>query len=255
MDRILVRMPELEYFLPAASAIQNYVSQIYDQIVRGAKHPDCQVVIEIADESLLFFSPMFARTELIVWEEEVVHRNDWECVLDLRDINRVLRVATTTQKHITEGWGIMFGAAPLKLPNLGYLGVGLAEPEIDVLLDVPEGTDKLEGWIAKNYPDLKVEWKNLSGRRPSAMFDVLARTRMYVGQRSAATYMAAMLGKGLVELYTRDFPSWFLCKPKSEGYSLVYADSFSAELVWLHMEEICQNISNTKSPAEILTAQ
>ena len=136
MDKVLMRMPDdLEFFLPATSVAQNYISQQYFQWHSKTKQQEPYFTIEIGEDSLLYLNSMFPRMEFIMREQELVDRFAYDCVIDFRDIKRVMNVAKPTQKHITEAWSAMFGASAPKLPVLGPIVATCQNPKYDFLID------------------------------------------------------------------------------------------------------------------------
>lgn len=250
VDRVLIRFPkDFEYFLPAVSVAHEYLMQLQQQ------QKYFKITVEINDESHLFFSSLFQRMEIIQGGQEP-RRQDWDCVLDFRSTERVLRIATPTKRHVTDAWGILFGGSPGKVPQLGYLGARVRQAIVDVIVDADiENGEKLLTFFNRNYPDALVVVDRVNGLRPSTMFDKLCATRMYIGKRSGATYLAATMGKALVELYPTDLPSWWLSKPQWDRYKLIYGDSFSPELIWVFVETIWQNICSSMSQSAMPTGK
>jgi len=249
VDRILVKFPKhFEYFLPAVSVVHEYFMQVQAQ-----KKPFI-VKIELGDENQLFFTSLFPRMEIAIGGEPC-HRNEWDCVLDLRDVERPYRIAKATNLHLTAAWGILFGGSPGKTPNLGYLGARVRREETDVLVDCQvRGATQLAFFFRHNYPKLTIKVDRVNGLGPATMFDKLCGTKVYIGERSGATYLAATMGKYLVELYPDYLPSWWLSKPP-QNYRLIYGKDFSPELIWAYGEEIWQTLFSTKCQDAILTAK
>lgn len=224
IDRILLRLPEWDYFFPAASFVQNYISQQYWQIAQKIKFVQPKFVIEVWDESHLFFTSMFPRLEVTVREREEINREDWDCVVDMRDISRAFRVAWPTSKHIVDAWGAMFGANPQRLPVLGPMAITCKEPHYDFLIDEGiEGSLEIAKVLLQEGSG-DVRTFPMSAVRAYKQFRLLADAKVFVGRRSAATYLAATMGKGLIETWPVDMPLWFMSKPQSEGYRLVIED-------------------------------
>lgn len=247
VDRILVRLPkDFEYFLPAVSCVHEYIMQVQNQ----KKH--FIVTVELGDESHLFFSSLFPRMEIQLAGDRPRSRWDWDVVLDYRTTDRAMGIAKATKKHVTEAWGVLFGGSPPRIPQLGYLGARVKREETDILIDsnVPQA-ERLKVYF-QNPPVITIRVDQVNGLRPGTMFDKLCGTKMYIGKRSGATYLAATMGKKLVELYTNDLPSWWLAKPPSDRYKMIYGTEFSPELVWTIAEEIWTT-SNTMSQGVITT--
>ena len=242
-DRILIRMPEsLELFLMATGVVQNYAVQQTRQMLQGQKQAEgFRVTVELGHEEQCFFLPLLPHLNISLrgWPE--LRRRDWECVIDMRTTGRAFSLATAQEKHLTETWGILYGASPGKVTDLGIMKAKLGTPTIDVLIDEEiEGAQVLKGFFESNYPSLTVKIKKVNGSRAFRIFDDLRDTKMYVGNRSGATYLTAMMGKKLVELYRNDCPLWFLSKDKNDGYRVLYGDKFTPEMVWCECVEMLE---------------
>ena len=248
-DRILVRLPkELEYVLPAIAVTQGYITRLIDQANAGQRQKECWVQIELQDESHMFLSPMMDRLEWVVWDGREPRRWDWDCVLDFRSTDRALRLASTTGKHIIEAWGGMVGAITLKVPYAGYLKFRLREPTVEILIDERvECCQQLARYVKNNHAWANVWVKNLGGMRVADVFNCLNKVGIYVGPRSGESYLAATMGKALLELYSMDMPLWWLRKPACDIYRVVYRGDFPAEIVWCELEEIWQTMYASKN--------
>lgn len=217
IDRILIRLPQWNYLFPAISVAHNYISQQFWQIKQKTKDTQLKFVIEVEDESHLFFTSMFPRMDLIVRESNEVNRGDWDCVIDMREGHRAFQIAWPNQMHIVDAWGAMFGANPQKLPTLGPLSLKTKEPTYDFLLDTAVGHElpvarflREAGLSMKSFP--------VTEQRACKQFYLVADARVYIGFRSGTTYMAATMGKGCIEVWPTDLPLWFMTKPPGENY-------------------------------------
>lgn len=244
-DRILIRLPsQLELFCAATAVVHDYVMQQARQIAQGMKtYDDLKVTVEFGHEEQFFFSPVFPRLELILRGQTKLSRTDWDCVVDMTSIDRALSLSMIPQKHLTETWGIMHGANPKRIPEMGCLGTRINETTIDVIIDENfEDGEKLRDLICSNFPSLKVVIEKVDGCRAGIIFNKIASTKMYIGKRSGATYVAAMMKrKQFVELYENDLPLWFLSKNTTEGnYKVFYGKQFTAEMVWIGVQELME---------------
>lgn len=246
VDNILVKMPEpLDCFLAAASVVQDYCVQLYKQVAMRQRPHNFHITVELANDGQLFFWPMFPQMECVMRGEVInLSRSHWSCVMDFTDIARVLKVAEIPKKHITESWGIMFGASPQPLPGLGPLMNYCAEPTVDVLIDerVPV-KDNLVEYLGLNFPQAKVSIKGVEGIRPSSLFSMLADAKMFVGMRSGATYLACTMQKPTVELYGNDMEASLMSKPHHENYRMFYGARFDAGAVWAIFEEMFMGVT------------
>lgn len=242
-DRVLIRMPDsLELFLAATSVVHNYVVQQTRQILQGQKQAEgFRVTVELGHEEQFFFLPLFPHLNITLRGWPQLKRQNWECVLDMRTTDRAFNLAQAQQKHLTEMWGVLYGASPGKVPELGTMKAKLGQPPFDILIDEEmECAWVLRRFFESNYPDLLVRLKKVNGQRAFQIFEDIQNTRMYIGKRSAATYLTAMMGKKLVELYPNDWPLWFLSKDKNDSYRVLYGDTFTPEMVWCECTELVE---------------
>ena len=238
-DNILAKMPDrLDYFLAATAVVQDYCVQLHKQVMMRQRPPNFSFTVEIPDDSFLFLWQLFPRMDYVMrGEMESFPRGDWSCVLDFSDIDRVVRVASTPRKHITEAWGIMFGASPRMVPELGPLAFESVVPTVDILIDerVPVKDTMIE-YMSLNFPHAKVVVRQMDAR-PSTVFSLLADAKFYVGVRDGASYMAATMLKPTLEFYDTDLPAWFMDKPHI-NYNMLYGTVFDPSMVWAIFEEM-----------------
>lgn len=242
-DNIYIKMPDrMEYFLAATAVVQDYFVQLHKQVMMRQRHQNFNFTIEIPDDEFLFFWPMFPNMDYVMRGEVPLNRADWSCLLDLSDIDLVKRIASVPKKHIVEAWGIMVGASPRLVPELGPLLFNRAIPTVDVLMDerVPVKDTMLE-YMRLNFPHARVVVKSVVGMRPSTLFSLLSDTKFYVGVRDGATYLSSAMRKPTLEFYGSDLPASLLGKPHSDTYKMFYGTTFDPGMVWAIFEEMyCQ---------------
>lgn len=240
IERILARMPDqLDLMLAAAAVVQDYWVQLYGQMKMGIRRDSFQITIEIGDESHLFLTPVFPKMEVIFREQDQIKRRDWDCVLDMRDMASALRLAVATKRHVSDVWGIQFGATAKKVPELGGLMRRANQGGVDVLIDsAVEGAEELARYMDWNYPGTVTEVCKIDGRRVSLTFTGLSRTRVYVGYRGGASCLGSSMGKAIIECYPNDLPLYFLCKEAGTNYKAIYGESFPVEILWNALEQM-----------------
>lgn len=250
IDRILVRLSDdLEMFLAGVSVAHNYLMQQARQVAQGQKDKDgFQLTIELGHEEQFFFVPLFPRLNIRMREANIFPRSQWECIVDLTDRDRAIRVGAPQKKHVTESLGVMCGASPGKIGEMGVLMFKVGQPSTDILIDQNIAwADELKNYVVCSYPHLRVEVKATSRKRAALMFDDVANTRMYVGHRSAATYLVAMMKKELVEMSQDGVPAWALDKNPGDNYRAFYGSDVCLESVWLACTEVLESATwNTK---------
>lgn len=253
-DQILVRMPErLDYFLAATAVLQDYCAQLHKQAAMKQRPADFWFTVELANDGQLFFWPMFPRMKFALRGEVSMARSEWSCVMDFTDIERVWKVAEVPHKHITEAWGIMFGASPKILPGLGPMEPRGAECPVDVLLDerVPV-KEQVCRYFSTNYPEANVKVVDLEGVRPSTLFQLLVEAKMFLGMRGDGSYLAATMGKPTLELYPDDVPLWWTAKPQDGNYRILYGGNFGLEIVWAVAEEMYRQAAGCEEEMAVI---
>lgn len=256
-EQILIRMPnQLDLFLAGAAVVQDYWVQLYGQLRQGIRKDLFQMTVEIGEESHFFLAPLFPRMELIYREDEVIKRGTWDCILDLRDMDSVLRIATANKKHVTDAWGIKFGASAQRMPELGGLAKLKDKGGVDVLIDEQiEDATKIQEYFALNYPEVVTEISKVAGNRVSLTFERLSRAGVYVGPRGGATYLGSTMGKAIVECYPDDLPLYFLSKNSGPRYRALYGETFPVSYVWNAVEEVWLAITGQDNHSYDLTPQ
>jgi len=257
LEKVLIRMPQVqELFFPAVAFVHDYMMQLTGQMRAGLQRPGT-VTLELWREDQFFFTSLFPRLLLENGDKNRnLSRSEWACVIDLRTPTRALELGATAGKHVTDAWGIMFGASPRVIAELGFMSIWIPkEKEWDILVDAElDEPVVLMEWINQNFPDAKTDFVQLSRVRYSEMFDKLGSTRMYVGRRSASTYLAAMMKIPLVEYYPDDFPRTFLSKPARPDYRVFFGDGRAINL-WVGVQELWQTLSDTNYRDGTLTVR
>jgi hypothetical protein len=256
--KLLIRMPlDMNYFFPAVAFVHDHIMQLKTQIGMGLKKTAEPIVIELWREDQFFFTHMFPRLELVMGSEDrKLSRSEWACVIDLRTPTRALNIAEVVGKHITDAWGILYGASPKAIPELGYtMMYASKEKKWDVLVDsdLPDSV-KLVRYIEMNYPEARLTCRDIYALRCSELFELMSSARLFIGQRSAATYLATMLKLGLVEYYPDDLPRTFLSQPPREDYKVVFGQC-TAELIWPSLELVWETLFGTKFQGDISMEQ
>lgn len=141
--------------------------------------------------------------------------------------------------------GILCGASPQRVGELGAMAAKLEKAEIDVLIDssIP-CVSELVACLSRRYPGLGISVVNMNGWRACRIFDWVAQAKMFVGYRSAATYMAAMMQvktkKKLLEVMKVDFPAWFLEKNLCSDYCSFNSGDLALDVLTLMCSELIE---------------
>jgi len=217
-DSILFGMPEdPEMFLAALATVQDYVAQLKKQVKDRRKHGEWFVAVHLVKE-FEFFKCCFPE-EIVFVDEWNPVRGEWDYVYKF-DAEVAYDLSLPTQQHVTTCFGILVGADPAMVPDLSavehefYTG---KEPMLQLLSF--EGRDELAEIIDNHHPELG---------------EALCGTSVVVGMRSFETYVAAALGKTVLELYPNDKHVKWLEKPGN--YQMIVGDHFPVEFVWRALE-------------------
>ncbi len=255
VDKILAKMPrELEYFIPAAAVLQDYCVQLHKQIANRQRAMPFEFTVEVEDDGLMFFQPLFPRMEMVASEDVKMSRGEWSCILDFSDIDRAWSLAEIPRKHITEAWGILFGAGPRPVPELGPMMPVDVEKAIDVLFDESFPLkETMKEALDINYKNLTYEYARVTGRRPSTLFSMLSRAKVFVGVKGEATYLTAAMGIPTIELCDDSSPKWWMSKPQNERFRSFHG-VFSGALIWPFLDEMVSTANGYEKEDDLITS-
>lgn len=258
-EKILLGMPEdFEMFLASLAAVQDYVYQQHRQEELGAKSQEWSVDVWLPDHE--FMKPAFP-PEVNFVEDWNPRRGEYD--LAYRFFPTVAYgLAARSDKHAAQAFGVLVGSDPGSLPDLSRVAAaGKAYQEnVDVaVLPIEQQHDIVE-MLRKNKPELSVYVANGHGIFSADDVAMMASTRMVVGKRSDATYVASCFRDWVVELYPDDRHKKWLSKWTNKNYRMLYGRSFKAEQIWKTMEMLWQAglvgredlnpISGFKTPTE-----
>ena len=240
-------MPDtLEMFLAAITAIQDFhtwmgkgFANVNEKITLKR---EAEVTIHCKKE-LEFLLPAIEKEGM----SKIVAKVSNPMSLDLRDFDlavkfdteRAFNLVKTTEKHVTQAFGIMIGSDPQKatadLSNCKPIA-----PTLDILVLPFPGQMQLMEFLVNNYPELETD--RLDSATDSSLdncaMEMISKYRMVVGIRSGLTYLAASLGKGVVEIYPPDVYRDWLSKWSCPLYQMIYLEpeKASAALVYRAVE-------------------
>src|SRR6267154_2171060 len=199
----------LEMCLATITAIQDF----HTWMEKGFANPNEKVPLRreaeitvYCEKELSFLLPSLEKAGI----SRVVAQVDNPMSLDLRDFDlavkfdseRAYDLVKVAEKHVTQAFGIIIGSDPLKVtPDLS--NCKFADPKYDILvLPFPDQKQLVE-FLTNNHPELETDYLDAvtdKGVETCAM-DVVDKYRMVVGIRSGLTYLAASLGRAVVEIY------------------------------------------------------
>ena len=162
-----------------------------------------------------------------VWDPQ---RLEWDLVYQFNE-TQARQVAGPTMRHAANAFGLLIGAGTITLPDLSAIEMGPYTDNvmISVLLLPWEGRDEVVQMIRDYKPDLSYSCSDLSDPGGLVLAD------MVVGPRSPCTYIAASMGRRVVEIYPdSDYKNW-LAKWDAPNYAMLYGNA-PAGLVWRAMD-------------------
>jgi hypothetical protein len=162
------------------------------------------------------------------------------------DVDRAVALASATHKHVTEAFGIMIGVdQPQQFPLIDTHKFEGKWNTSDILIATNgwDGLSDLQSIIDNCIPEAIVTvlpHHTDAQHTLTELLDIAAAHRIVVGHRSALTYLAAALGKHVIEFYsTPEFPdeqfNWLSKHYGNRDYTLLPQrpdNNYSATLIW-----------------------
>lgn len=231
MKDILVIMPEtLEAYLAAISAVQALREE--QKILTGKD----QKFVVCSNDKFNYLWPALPTEDIISSVEPV--RGQYELVYSF-DEQIAYELSLPTKRHMAEVFGILIGSSAKTLPDLSKVKIPVYEDaviDIDVL--VLPYKDKAECSLIKSLTGkcglpFSVGCLGLNDKAA----DWVANAKLVVGPRCGATYLAAALGKIVVEIYPTDRHKGWLSKWSSQKYRMFYEDNPDVDRVCKVVEE------------------
>jgi len=183
-----------------------------------------------------------ARVEKIVYDTSGMTLDGFDQVVKF-DPELAYKLSLTTEKHVTQIFGIMVGSDPVKVvPDISSV-VGNIKPDCDIMLLPFSGSDRVDEFLCNNRPELNVQiepsvvWADSSWR-------VALRGKLLVGVRSGLTYLAAAAGLAVVEIYPTDCHRNWMSKWSSMNYQMIYGNpgDVQPDLVYRAIEAMWKRI-------------
>lgn len=239
-ERHYYRMPQTcEMFLAALCAIQDY----YKWLEKEKRAVTVNAVIGCQNPDLHQFVSCLTIGKHTAEIGEPESLEGFEQAVDF-DPEVAYRLSKVNEKHVSQVFGIMIGSDPPKvLPDLS----AMAFPDaVEDMLVLPfAGSEQVYAFLEVNKPDRvihRVEGvENLNqGISPRNM----ARYKLVVGVRSGLTYLAAALGRAVVEIYPTDRHRNWLSKWSNPFYQMIYGDpgQVTPELVYRAVEVVWKRV-------------
>lgn len=277
MDQVLFTMPDnLRDFLIATTIVQELQIQM---LYGAAKDPPLReqnfnITIRL-DEKFSYLEPCLQVVKNLVpifdysgWNE--YSRGEFNNFIDF-DFELAKRLAKPNKKHITEAFGVkigtylnalFFGMFPSRQCQLGPLMFPKRKPEDKIRVGIEmwddlEGAETFKGYIENNHPELSVSFSApLQPHMPLELFTrVINQFDIFIGPASAASYIAASLEKGLIEIFETEEDQW-LYNNKNLKYYASTVGTPTASYMWYVWESLCpsllETLSDTKSPSPLI---
>lgn len=216
IDKIFFQMPEdPEIFLAALTTIQAYLedygkSNQTKQVVSREIYIGCR-------EDFRFLLAALPSGEYRI--NPVGHTYDLAFSFD---VDAAYQFSLSTEKHISHAFGLMLGADPKPMPELSALVKGKSEDAGTVLLLNEDF--RLAGLLTDIYPEFEVRTLKDLPWSASTRFNEVVKHSIVIGQRSFETYVAASLGKTVIEIYPPDTHRRWLSKWANRQYQMIYGD-------------------------------
>ena len=253
----------LEMFLAALTAVQDF----HVWMEKGFANPNEKVPLRREAEitvychkELSFLLPALEKANI----SRIVAKVDNPMSLDLRDFDlavkfdseRAYDLVKVAEKHVTQAFGIIIGSDPLKAtPDLS--NCKFAEPKYDILILPFPDQKQLVDFLVNNHPELETDYVDSATLEDSATgaWESIGKYRMVVGVRSGLTYLAASLGKGVVEIYPPDIYRDWLSKWSCALYQMIYLEpeKASASLVYRAVEAVWKRTVSHQAAQKVST--
>lgn len=239
MIRELYILPEpTEPLLAAIAAIQHHIAfKLRDQ--------GCELAIDLVNllpenEWLMGALVTVSEKVPIRWRSDIgyIPRGSYDLVRDMSNIDRMYEWGLPARKHLATMYGVLIGSDPEDCPDLSALV--RVQPSVDVvaLTGLETTPDSLKDWVFEKADGRSVATYDLNSTTVTVdQFRAVMCGKMFVGRRSALTYLAAIVGRDVVELYPKYYYKEFLHKFSRPRYSMIYGqENFTKEHVQRAME-------------------
>jgi hypothetical protein len=256
VERILLIMPEdAEACIAATAVVQAYMADLHDLATRmydadGKTKTNYLIEVyfpkkymEFMLENLGFVPPDVVRVFSI--PSIPTDRRGYEVVFEF-DLGQARSIANVCNKHITQGFGILLGCESNSVPLVNRKE---EKPEFDfVLLPGIPNVEELYNLLTFNLMDAKVS--QLMSEKDSLQ-EVVNSGDIFIGPRSAITYLAAAQGRGVIELYDESVaPRSWLSKWEASRYSMISTenlDYITPDLVYRAAEAVWQTTITSRA--------
>ena len=226
-------------FLAAVCALQDYYLWL-DK--RGI---DPLVTVHCPVESLEFLVPAIekdgkAHVEKIVHDIAGLTLDGFDQAVKF-DPALAYKLSLTTEKHVTQIFGIMVGSDPAKvIPDISNV-VGDFRTDCDIMVLPFPGHEKVDEFLCNNHPELNVR---VESSEADLDWETALQGKLLVGVRSGLTYLAAAASLAVVEIYPMDCHRNWISKWSSGRYQMIYGNpgDVQPDLVYRAIEAMWKRI-------------
>ena len=239
-ERHFYWMPDsTEMFVAALAAVQDYQKwlakrHVVPEIHVYCKNPNAHFLFQaihknVVPELRVEYLDLRAFDQSVRFDEEAAYK-----------------LSINTEKHASQMFGIQIGSEPQKsVPDLSCMNV--PEASRDILLLPYHANEKLLDYLENNYPEMSitvVSEEQYKSWNDQVLFELVCDFKLIFGERSAATYLAAAIGRGVIEIYPPDRHRNWLSKWNSPVYQMIYVEpkDVRPELVFRAVEVICKRL-------------
>lgn len=154
------------------------------------------------------------------------------------------KLSAKTGKHVTQVFGMMLGSDPPKvIPDLSAMK--FPEAVEDILVLPFTGSAQVYSFLEVNKPELALyRIDDVEDLSRFVCANTVAGYKMVIGVRSGLTYLAAALGRAVVEIYPTDRHRNWLSKWSNPFYQMIYGDpgQVMPELVYRAVEVVWKRV-------------
>jgi len=241
-DKVIFSLPEdPEMMMAAMAAVQDYVFQLDKQVQNQIKNSNWELEVYSPNKSMDFLKPAFDERVKFVdeykptrAEYDFAHKFDPLMAYDF---------SVKTERHVTDVFGIMIGAAPMEVPFLRKINklfeYAKGTKQRVMVLPCPQQKELVE-LIDLHHPevDVRAPQDNWTTRMPGVLNELVQQAELVIGPRGVGTYLAASYNRWVLEMYPTGRHKGWLAKWAGKRYQMIYGDDIPTALVWRALEGI-----------------
>lgn len=257
MDRIVFKMPTRLYeYLIAMAVIQEFQMQLIIGIEKKQRDSNYTTTFRMKDNfaylipCLKVINEHTPEYDYSGWDE--YYRGDFDCFIEF-DFYKAENVVSANKRHITEGFGLLlgtltgaiqYGVMPQRQPILRPLNLPVPNKNNPVKIGIMEWDvvknhgKKLKEYINNNYPEFVVDYcLRVPDPSPEEAVTYVNQYDVYIGLYNDYSYIAAALGKMLIEIFPTEAQYYLYGNDNLDLYKVAIGNP-SAQFAWLLWEEL-----------------